>query len=356
LANQEQIDALATMFDVIYPLETNLLGYEYGGGLQPGDIGYGGMDGDPPIQILICDIDGDYNMSRKGVTLGYFYSVDEYAKVSNPNSQYFYSNEAEIFYLDAEMLDARPETIYSTLVHEFNHMINFNVKVKQQNDKWSNWESWYTEMLSLLAEDVMGPLVEIPYDLSLDNGNVIRERIPTWLASYADYGVMHWDNGNPLPYYASNYAFGAYLVRNFGGPGLLSRIAKSDLGGEVSLDEALTALNGSHATARYALSRFGEALVYSGSSQPSGVYSFDKEVPGLVNGESYTFPAFDIWDISYTTTTGGPVYIGPKTYTYESGIVIPGKGLKLFQHADWKKKTGNLRACSISLQNPKLGI
>jgi hypothetical protein len=174
---QDQINALANKFDAIYPLETNLLGYEYGGELLQGEHGYGGMDGDPCIQILICDIDGDYNTPRNGVTLGYFYAVDEYANGTYNNP----SNEAEIFYLDAEILDAKPNTIYSTLIHEFNHMINFNVKVKQQGNKWSNFETWYTEMLSLLAEDAIGPLVGIPSDQS-DNGNVIRARIPSWLS------------------------------------------------------------------------------------------------------------------------------------------------------------------------------
>ncbi|MDR0637813.1 MAG: hypothetical protein LBG27_02740 [Spirochaetaceae bacterium] len=322
--NQTQIDALAAKFDAIYPLETNLLGYEYGGG-----SGGGGMDGDSHIQILVCDIDGDFGSPRNGVTLGYFYTVDEYAK-----TQYAYSNEAEIFYLDAEILDKIPDTAYSTLIHEFNHMINFNVKVLQQGNNWANWESWYTEMLSMLAEDAIGPLVGI-------NGNVIDARIPDWLVSYASYGVMQWNDSNPLPYYSSNYAFGAYLVRNFGGPALLSAIAKSALGGEASLDAALRALNGAHVTARYALSRFGEALVYSGSSKPAGVYSFDNAVTGLIGSTSYTFPAFDIW----ITNQSGTSDLGPKIYEYNlnGSAAIPAKGLKMFSLKEWKSLTVQIR-------------
>ncbi|MDR1468937.1 MAG: hypothetical protein LBT00_06555 [Spirochaetaceae bacterium] len=339
--NQTQINDLADKFDTIYPLETNLLGYENGGG--PG--GNRGMDGDSHIQILVCDIDGDFGNHPNGITMGYFYAVDEYE-----NEVYYYSNEAEIFYLDAEMLDKEPDTAYSTLIHEFNHMINFNVKVLQQGNKWSNWESWYTEMLSMLAEDVIGPLVGIDYDPSSRNGNVINERIPYWLYRYASAGVMQWDNGNPLPYYESNYAFGAYLVRNFGGPELLSAIAQSSLGGKASLDAALKAHNGNHATAQYALSRFGEALVYSGTSKPAGVYSFDKTVSGTVGSTNYTFPAFDIWTINPINGQSKLPYTGPITSPYPDNASIPASGIQMFR---WENQTGGL---TIRIRNGSSNI
>ena len=201
-------------------------------------------------------------------------------------------------------------------------------------------------MLSLLGEDAIGPYAGIPYDLSLDNGNVIKARIPEWLLSYASYGVMQWNDNNSLPYYSSNYAFGAYLVRNFGGPALLSAIAKSALGGEASLDAALCAINGPHVTARYALSRFGEALVYAGGPKPAGVYSFDQEVTGQVEGSGYTFPAFDIWNISQNNKPD----LGPKTYEYNlnESAAVPAKGLRLFSQSEWKDLTGSL---TIQIRN-----
>jgi hypothetical protein len=301
---QAQIDALAGKFDLIYPVETNLLGYEYGGG--PG--GNGGADGDARIQILVYDIDGDYGKQRDGVVLGYFYSVDEYPDDDRD------SNEAEIFYLDSEVLDGNPTVLYSTLVHEFNHMINYNVKVLDpKTGKSANYESWYTEMLSMLAEDAIGPFAGIEAG---KDGHVIKERIPAWLVSFNDYGVMQWKNGaDVLGYYASNYAFGAYLARNFGGPALVSAIAKSPNGGRTSLDESLRAHNSSLfsgldvSPSEYALARFGEALVYSGTKKPNGVYSFDKSVSGTVGNTRYTFSGFDIRTMTYKTkssTLTGP--------------------------------------------------
>jgi hypothetical protein len=355
---QAQIDALAAKFDLIYPLETNLLGYEYGGG--PG--GNGGMDDDSKIQILLYDIDGDFNNHSNGIVLGYFYSGDEYTDGTSPDQgTIIKSNEAEIFYLDVEMLDAKPTNMYSTLIHEFNHMINFNVKVLKTGAA-SNFAIWYTEMLSMLAEDAIGPLVGIPYDPKMSNGNVIWGRInPTWLVYYA-VGAMQWYDSNPLLYYASNYAFGAYLVRNFGGPELLTRIAKSNLGGKDSLDQALSTLNrtaeGASVNSTYALSRFGEALVYSGLSIPEHALSFDKTVTGTIGGSTYTFPPFDIWEMGYTITeTGGAKedYVGPIVYSYDapSPGLVPYSVQLYSKNDEWQNKTGSL---TVNLSGENTGV
>ncbi|MDR1095651.1 MAG: hypothetical protein LBL31_04625 [Spirochaetaceae bacterium] len=333
--NQGQIDALAEKFDAIYPLETNLLGYENGGGPD----GDGGADSDPKIQILVYDIDGDFGGTRNGTVLGYFYSIDEYS--FNETSDYK-SNEAEIFYLDCEMLDDHPRLIYSTLIHEFNHMINFNVKVIEQPSlSPTNNPAWYTEMLSMLAEDVIGPLAGITAG---SEGHVIKERIPSWLSTYANYGVMQWDNTDALGYYSSNYAFGAYLVRNFGGPALLSAIAKSPAGGRDSLDESLRELNpsvfdslGKDITpSAYALTRFGEALVYSGT-KPEGVYSFDNNVSDIVGGKSYTFSRFDIWDMIRLPSDHEAK--GPRIYPTSGSDQIKPYGIRVTQDSGWTNRS-----------------
>jgi hypothetical protein len=335
-----QLKALADKFDTIYPLETVLLGYEYGGG--PG--GNGGADGDSSIQILVFDIDGDVEVEKSGITLGYFNPVDEFKKTAG--TAYQYSNEAEIFYLDSEALDRIPDTIYSTLIHEFNHMINFNVKVMQTNSQ--GIEVWYTEMLSMLAEDVIGPLAGIPYEPGEDNGNVITARIhANWLHTYYKTSVMYWNNAHALDYYAANYAFGAYLVRNFGGPQLLSDIAKSPEGGKISLDRSLRKINGQNIDIGYALSRFGEALVYSGSKMPANALSFDKTVSEKIGGNEYKFPGFDIWKMAYTID--GEDYAGPRCLLYEQeSYYIPHYAVQLFSRKDWLEVSGQL---TIQVEN-----
>jgi hypothetical protein len=334
------IKKLADKFDEIYPLETNLLGYEYGGG--PG--GNGGADGDPKIQILILDIDGDYKNYYNGFTMGYFYPGDEYKR----GGTYPASNEAEIFYLDVERITSdspgEMETVYSTLIHEFNHMINFHLKVIQGGHmtSWNN-ELWYTEMLSMLAEDAIGPLVNIPPNgtsvSSLVSGHVIRQRIPTWLQTYNDTGVMQWPSNSSAAskyYYSSNYAFGAYLVRNFGGVALFSSVAKSYASGRASLDGCLRAINGREIDTAYAMARFGEALVYSGNTAPNTVFRFDKTVTGDINGIPYTFYGFDVWNMDE--------FLPPLVRDFKrlGDYSIPSNAVQLYQDATWSGKSGQL--------------
>ncbi|MDR1468938.1 MAG: hypothetical protein LBT00_06560 [Spirochaetaceae bacterium] len=337
------VTALAEKFDEIYPLETNLLGYEYGGG--PG--GNGGMDGDPKVQILLFDIDGDGGGFFGSATYGYFYPGDEFER----GETYPCSNEAEIFYLDSVILQTKPKAIYSTLIHEFNHMINFNLKVLQGGEYLSwNTEVWYTEMLSMLAEDVIGPLVGIvpndPNELNGNQNHVINVRIPDWIRQYADVSVMYWpSSGNTLPYYSSNYAFGAYLVRNFGGPALFSAIAKSKASGRGSLDGSLRKFNGVGIDTYYAMSRFGEALLYSDDKVPEGCYTFDKEITGLVGGETYTFPAFDIWSDAFNPP--GPLI---RKFAEMSGYA-PDNTVQLYQDSGWTEEIQASGGLTIRLLN-----
>jgi hypothetical protein len=227
-------------------------------------------------------------------------------------------------------------------------MINFGVKVLEPDVIYTDsYEAWYTEMLSMLAEDVIGPLVGIPYVPANPNGNVIVERIHSrWLKSYYNFGVMSWDNASALDYYASNYAFGAYLVRNFGGPELLSRIAKSGRGGRTSLDKALKELNGAKVDSSYALSRFGEVLVYSGDSMPASVLSFDKVATGKVGTQTYTFPRFNIWTMGFSGESAPPA--GPTILPYtntpsnNANSGMPPYSVQLFSKDEWRNKSGTL--------------
>jgi hypothetical protein len=196
-----QAQTLAAKFDSIYPIETNLLGYEYGG--EPG--GNGGKDGDPKIQILIYDIDA---------VAGFFWGKDFYEQSQLSPTK---TNLAEIFYIDASQVNDVPEYIYSALFHEFQHMINFNMKSVKHN---RSSESWYNEMLSVMAEDVISPLIGIG---PANSGHPIRSRIPTFLNNYHLVGMSEWVTLSSASY-AKGFAFGAYLMRNYGGANLLKEM------------------------------------------------------------------------------------------------------------------------------------
>jgi hypothetical protein len=315
-----QAQALAEKFDQIYAIETPIFGYEYGGG--PG--GNGGVDGDPKIQIFVFDIDGDaFDTAKTGVTMGFFNSLDYYAQnVVDQEEKGWKSNEAELFYIDSFVTDETPDQTYSTLVHEFQHMINFNVKYiapSQAGKRVSFYDTWYTEMLSMLAEDMIGPMIGIPAE---HTAHPINLRIPLFLGAYPLTGVNEWntqDGDMTLISYSNVYAFGAYLARNYGGPELIKAIAQNDAINTASITAGLSRYG---IDFKQALSAYGEAIVKSG---------FNKSVSAQISGRTYTFSGFDIWNmLNYFAgqPNGLPEgYKGPFIGRLNSSIELPGNSL-----------------------------
>jgi hypothetical protein len=322
-----QAVALANKFDLIYPIETNLLGYEYGGG--PG--GNGGQDGDPKVQILVYDI---VDSSGEVKAAGFFWAKDYY-----PQSQLGTSlktNLAEIFYLNVSSIDNSPDYMYSTLVHEFQHMINFNVKYIQYGE---NSASWYNEMLSEMAEDVISPLIGID---SSNSGHPIQSRIYTFLETYNQVGLTEWITLDSVSY-AKGFAFGAYLMRNWGGAELIQKILANNITNVESISAALNEIE-KGLNFEKALTRYGEALIFSGKQMPKGTLSFDKTVSKTINGINYTVTGFDMWNMyRYNPNAKGPLIFDLSPIEMRPYSI-------LLQSTDiWKNRTGNI---SLILNKP----
>ena len=305
-----QAQAISDKFDLIYPAETNILGFEYGGG--PG--GNGGLDSDPKIQILAYSIGSSVG--------GYFHTKD-----NTTTNQY--SNKAEMFYISTNYVNSSPNLIYTVLIHEFQHMICYN-------RKWMT-PTWYTEMLSAMAEDIIGPLVGIAPS---NPDHVIRYRMPSFLTSYNQVGIAEWDSNN-IASYGKGAAFGAYLLRNYGGAELLKAILDTSGSDISSLTNAVNSTASQGITFQQLISRFSEAMIFSGSSMPEGALSFDKTVTNTINSISYTVTGFDIWD-DFTTQKG------PYIFDLTQRQIRP---YSLTVHSDntWQNRTG---AVSITLQKP----
>jgi hypothetical protein len=342
----DQIEALAGKFDDIYRYTTAIFGYEQGGGLPADDPKYGGVDGDPKIQILMQDI--CYDFPTIDLINGYFGSNESASQdVLDAAGVNYYTNLAEIFYLDAPTVDADPDYALSVLAHEFQHMIYANEKHIQKGLDKDGTDDWYNEMLSLLAEDLISPLIGItPENLP------IQFRIPAFLGTYR-YGLYKLPEDTFYPY-GNLYAFGAYLVRNFGGVDLLLEMAHNDYTGHASISAALNKLNPGMDFEK-ALSRYGEALLYSGSRIPAGAATFDKTVSKTIGSTTYTFAGFDIWKvgISYLGPDLRPGYHGPlvlnqRAMDYTKNNIYP-HALALQSQNDWQRVSGTL---TIELQKP----
>ena len=266
------------------------------------------------IVILVSDLFGDASDDQDGGVVGYFYQGDMYNQsYLNKNKASFgeiNSNECEMFYIDALFLTKRPDTTYSTLLHEFNHMINYVLKTVNYMTKYPNatnfqvCDTWFTEMLSMTTEDMFQGV------LGIEDEDSPKGRLP-FFNYYYNYGFKLWDDSSISSYimYANTYAFGAFLVRNFGGIALLKQICQNDYVNEKAINEALKVLYPSTTSEEqidfeYAIRKFSlclfntdkptaEQLLKTGEEQ---YFSFNRATDKN-RSDGLTFTAIDIMNI-----------------------------------------------------------
>ena len=329
-----QAQRLSNQFDILYPVTTNILGFEYGGGPS----GHGGMDGDPKVQILVYDIlDAAGNVAAGG----FFWSKDWFTQAElDAWGLNMRTNLAEIFYIDSSQVRNVPDWIPILLAHELQHLINWNVKSVQYG---ANSATWYNEMLAMMMEDLIACFFGIPPTNWLHS---IMTQMPLFLNTYNEVGFTEWGIGLPTAVrssYAKAFAFGAFLMRNFGGAELLKSIHANNTTNVASITAALQKHNGTDVDFLYALRRFGEAMVFSGASIPAGALTFDRTITNTINGITYTSHAFDIWNM---TRSGGG--LGPQIFGLVPMAMRPHS--VLLQSSDaWRNRSGDI---SITLQRP----
>lgn len=167
------------------------------------------VDGDGKIAILFFDITEDnYQNVGDPYIAGFFYGGDLYKNNQlNPQN----SNEMEIFYADTypTMIknpsnpnygDPDVTKVYSTLAHEFQHMVNFNRNRLVETDG-KDMDIWLNEALSMAAENMY-------------NGTQTN-RISYYNSSSAiqkGHSLLSWQNGSEvLANYSLSYLFSQYL-------------------------------------------------------------------------------------------------------------------------------------------------
>lgn len=156
-----------------YPQLINLFGQEW----QPG------IDGDPHFSIL--HLSGGAN----GSELGFFSDTDEY-----PRELYNESNEEEVVYLIMGPLVQGEDLYYGTLVHEIQHLIQWNMD--------RNESTWLNEGLSQLAENY----VELDTADTYDYLQQPTIRLNSW--AYEDELID--------AHYAGAYLYSVYLYEQLG--------------------------------------------------------------------------------------------------------------------------------------------
>jgi hypothetical protein len=234
----------------------------------------------------------------------------------------------------------------STLVHEYQHMINFHVKTMRLGKPYS---TWYDEMLSMLAEDMIGPLVGIPIT---DASHPAKDRTRFLLDGYYRAGPTEWNKGpNVLLSYATAYGFGAYLARNFGGVALVKEMSNNNFVNEESVSAALALCpaNTSGVTNfLQAISRYGEAFIYNNTALQGGgnMLSYNKTASGTVGGNTYTFHGFDIFSMKGFDLSKSVLAMkgtdGPTVLPASASRDMPPNSVLIFQDDSWKNLSGPL--------------
>ena len=281
-ALDETFDVLAEKFDSVFYAEQTVFGsYEI-------ENKNGAFISTPEkIDILIFDLENDARSSANGGgTYGFFNIVDIYTeepvnRLNEKESAGYRTNQAECFYIDAYFLKNSPEKIYETLVHEFQHLLGFINTVVNKGS--SVYETWYTEMMSQLAEDILISYLGIEYEDSFLPGRM------SWFNLYHNLGFYDWKS-SVYAGYGNAYLFGSYLAHSYGGIDFIRALAQCGKINEEAVTFALKQTRNSD--------DFYTAFYKWGKSVLDG--SLENEIKGNADGYDFTLHGIDVWDYSYT--------------------------------------------------------
>ena len=273
------------------------------------------------IHILVYDLFDDLEETKESGagTFGYFYSADmltnECITDETKNTEEagkYKSNELELINIDSYFLSENDsyESCISTLAHEFQHLLNFvNKTVNVSPSQYSS--TWFNEMMSMVCEDIMQTQLEV------SNIASPRYRLGMFNAAY-DLGFTTWFNANNVYYsYANAYAFGAYLLRNFG-IDFIRELAQNVYVDESAITNALVKCNCSLKSFDEAFYHFYEALLFPDDSSKYTLYK-DITKTYTINNKDVSFVSSKInlfdyvaYDLNgaYKTSNGDYIY-GP---------------------------------------------
>ena len=302
------------------------------------------------VNIVVYDIGADFDLSSDSQcgVVGYFYSKDYFetadsvdARENDDTTTFTWadvsgmggsticdtSNGGKYFYIDSGFCNLSgattsgyvykgnsgkaSDTVISTLVHEFQHMINFNQKNLLHGVAS---DAWYNEMLSMLAEDMMQGQLGTT-DTEAPRGS----RLPGFNKYYYYSGLEYRDNTSyTVISYSTIYAFGAWLARTYGGPELVSKMSKSSSVDFDSVVAAIKAQTGTTITMADLQKQYTQACVFRTQfAYDNNLPTFHVDAGNPITTDGYTskMTAIDLFSEDYgygsDTTTDTNTYLGP---------------------------------------------
>ena len=287
---------IAESFKKIYGMETALLGSASLDGVEYVDI----IESPDKITILLSNLGVTNN---NGITIGYFYANDfccDFEKhYSEDKTIDYFSNQRQMFTLNTLAFSkdyAGMDKVCGILGHEFNHMINYINKTLKHE---TGFDTWFTELLSVITEDFTPEYLEIE--------NALKGERIAFFNEYPDYGFVDWESPETDLYaYGVAYAFGAYLVRNYGGVKMVHEMATNRLYGKDSITEALKTC-GYEEDFNSVFQKFGLVMMNADGSNEK-IPTLNKTVREFFDDYTYCFPAIDLYNIETTLEFGHEPY------------------------------------------------
>lgn len=224
-----------------------------------------------------------------GFAAGYFNPADYYTKEEYPNS-----NHRDLIYIESSMGNAE---IFSTMTHEFQHLVHSNKNILIEDD-WNSGELPYRyideglataaqHMYEGLQEEMVYIINDSGYNQSIGEGN----------------SFIYWDYSDDMKVYsdyAMAYVFFQYLrIRAGNDTTIYNEIIECTSNDYTCVEAAITSRVDSDYTFTDFLLDFRIALILQDKSGP---YGFNNE-----NGFSFTMPYFG--GTSVSLRGGGGVYI-----------------------------------------------
>lgn len=263
-ASGKQIDTalaekMATFFDQVYALETNLYGKESDQifyltesvrSLTRNSFALEDMkklsNTGTKVNLVVCDIGADYGKAIQSGTLGYFTDTDYYPDLEDLNTMtgqnfaksdypFYHSNEGKYLYIDAPSCVSAVANVMTIITHEYQHLITWGRKTMNHyaSKGYILADSAYYEMMAMVGEDFMKEYTKSLYiDFTNDN-TPFAWRLPSFNVNYPMSGIEYRtdENGTYVSVsYATNYTFGAWLARTYGGAALMYDIVNNTEG------------------------------------------------------------------------------------------------------------------------------
>ena len=195
------------------------------------------------VNILVYDLAADGVTSGTTLT-GYFHSKDYFPNsddlASITGGRFSYpdgaaaigcSNEGKYLYIDSHYAEQDFDLAVSTIIHEFQHLIFWG---RRTIPLGVLAPTWYNEMMSMMCEDLFCSR------LNLADDNTPLARYPLFCGNWYGAGLEYRDGSGLqlLMSYAYPFAFGDWLMRNFGGRSVVSSMASDGLLGVGSIEKA----------------------------------------------------------------------------------------------------------------------